>query len=368
MSKFYFLLICLFSVGFLSAQEKLTKEEKARRDKNIQAGNPFAKFGSKVKIATLSKGKYLEFHDLDSIVVIGTIRWHVYKNKIVGDIIIDSINPDARPIGDAAGLWISPDPLSEEFPSWSPYSFSFNNPIRFVDPDGRAPFDHIFNANGRFIRDTGIGNAVKVQLADGSLVSPSQLSTSGGSKFAMRNIAAFYAANVGVPHGTKISTYSGRELSKDNAAHCVSKSEIGLNTNGGFSPDLNYIESFKSIIKHEDFHRIDFESDEFDGDLSTHVDVYINQMSDNSFAKTNDEFKTGMAGSLGQYLLNMDKKEGFGQNLIQEKMDSFNSSNLGGLIIQRAGGNIGMYPKGTLNLEVLYKGQTYPVPNKKIDE
>lgn len=142
MSKFYFLLICLFSLGFLSAQEKLTKEEKARRDKNIQAGNPFAKFGSKVKIATLSKGKYLEFHDLDSIVIIGTIRWHVYKNKIVGDIIIDSINPDARPIGDVAGLWISPDPLSEEFPSWSPYSFSFNNPIRFVDPDGRAPKDH----------------------------------------------------------------------------------------------------------------------------------------------------------------------------------------------------------------------------------
>jgi hypothetical protein len=147
MSKFYFLLICLFSLGFLSAQEKLTKEEKARRDKNIQAGNPFAKFGSKVKIATLSKGKYLEFHDLDSIVIIGTIRWHVYKNKIVGDIIIDSINPDARPIGDAAGLWISPDPLSEEFPSWSPYSFSFNNPIRFVDPDGRAPESIIINNN-----------------------------------------------------------------------------------------------------------------------------------------------------------------------------------------------------------------------------
>lgn len=152
MSKFYFLLICLFSLGFLSAQEKLTKEEKARRDKNIQAGNPFAKFGSKVKIATLSKGKYLEFHDLDSIVIIGTIRWHVYKNKIVGDIIIDSINPDARPIGDAAGLWISPDPLSEEFPSWSPYSFSFNNPIRFVDPDGRAAMDpRIIFVNGHLM-------------------------------------------------------------------------------------------------------------------------------------------------------------------------------------------------------------------------
>jgi hypothetical protein len=98
----------------LSAQEKLSKEEKARREKNIQAGNPFAKYGSKAPVATLSKGKYLEVHDLDSIVTIGTSRWHVDNKKIVGDIIIDSLNVDAQPIGDRVGRWMSPDPLSEE--------------------------------------------------------------------------------------------------------------------------------------------------------------------------------------------------------------------------------------------------------------
>lgn len=133
------------------AQEELSKEEKERRERNIQAGNPFAKFGYKAKVATLSKGKYLEVHDLDSIVTIGTTRWHVDKNKIVGDIVIDSLNPDARPIGDVAGRWISPDPLSEEFPSWSPYTMTFNNPIKFVDPDGRAPMDII----GAFNKQTG---------------------------------------------------------------------------------------------------------------------------------------------------------------------------------------------------------------------
>lgn len=121
------------------AQEELSKEEKERRERNIQAGNPFAKFGYKAKVATLSKGKYLEVHDLDSIVTIGTTRWHVDKNKIVGDIAIDSLNPDARPIGDVAGRWISPDPLSEEFPEWSPYNFCFDNPIRYIDPTGLAP-------------------------------------------------------------------------------------------------------------------------------------------------------------------------------------------------------------------------------------
>lgn len=143
MRKIYYLLLLFFSFSVLSAQEKLSKEEKARREKNIQAGNPFAKYGSKAPVATLSKGKYLEVHDLDSIVTIGTSRWHVDNKKIVGDIIIDSLNVDAQPIGDRVGRWMSPDPLSEEFPSWSPYNMSFNNPIRFIDPDGRAPSDVI---------------------------------------------------------------------------------------------------------------------------------------------------------------------------------------------------------------------------------
>jgi hypothetical protein len=141
MRKIYYLLIFIFSFSVLSAQEKLTKEEKARREKNIQAGNPFAKYGYKAKVATLSKGKYLEFHDLDSIVTIGTSRWHVDNKKIVGDIVIDSLNVDAQPIGDAPGMWMSPDPLSEEFPDYSPYTFVFNNPLKYTDPTGMAPED-----------------------------------------------------------------------------------------------------------------------------------------------------------------------------------------------------------------------------------
>jgi hypothetical protein len=155
MKKIYYLFIFIFSFSVLSAQEKLSKEEKARREKNIQAGNPFAQFGYKAKIATLSKGKYLEFHDLDSIVTIGTVRWHVYKNEIVGRIVQDSLNPDAQPIGDRAGRWISPDPLSEEFPSWSPYNMCYDNPVKFKDPDGRAPAppdDYVFNEKGKYVR------------------------------------------------------------------------------------------------------------------------------------------------------------------------------------------------------------------------
>jgi RHS repeat-associated protein len=39
----------------------------------------------------------------------------------------------------AIGKFLSVDPKASKMPSWSPYSFSFNNPIYFIDPDGQEP-------------------------------------------------------------------------------------------------------------------------------------------------------------------------------------------------------------------------------------
>jgi len=45
----------------------------------------------------------------------------------------------ARIFDARVGRWLSIDPMEQEFPQWSPYHFSLDNPVQFFDPDGESP-------------------------------------------------------------------------------------------------------------------------------------------------------------------------------------------------------------------------------------
>ncbi|WP_353088225.1 RHS repeat-associated core domain-containing protein [Flavobacterium sp.] len=59
----------------------------------------------------------------------------------------------ARYYDPKVSIWLSVDPLTELTPDWTPYRFCFNNPLKYVDPDGKTEGESpIFDDNtGEFL-------------------------------------------------------------------------------------------------------------------------------------------------------------------------------------------------------------------------
>jgi hypothetical protein len=126
-----------------------------------QVDNPFESIGKKGKILTLSNGKYVETFDYDSVERIGSVIINIRTRKVVR---LLKSERTFRKFSDnsSASRWWSPDPLAQNMTQWSPYNFAYDNPIRFNDPDGRAPLTDYYNLAGKLVKHVDDGKTDKV--------------------------------------------------------------------------------------------------------------------------------------------------------------------------------------------------------------
>ena len=93
---------------------------------NIQAQNPYESLGVEVDVLTLSKGKYKEFHPNDTIVQIGTVLFNTITGEVVAFVDVDTVYSEATLKPEIVSRWMSPDPLTDEFPSWAPQNLQLS--------------------------------------------------------------------------------------------------------------------------------------------------------------------------------------------------------------------------------------------------
>ena len=233
----------------------------------------------------------------------------------------------ARYYDPRASIWLSVDPLMEKHPNENPYIYCGNNPIIFIDPDGR---DRIYSAAGKLLNDTGKGNLIKVRIG-GSDYNLSQLNyDSNGTRKAVSNIIANEAKTMGYSGWFGVVKFK-KDGNETTLAHTTSDSKRSVHFNiehlkkGFFDNFYN----MRNTIFHEadidNGHKSEKPNENYT--YYQHAKVYLEQTKDINFYKSTEENQTS---AVYGFALRAIAGHFNGEGSAQQLINKFNEAHEGG--------------------------------------